>query len=75
MKLLKEKGVLNKVLISHDAGWYDPAKDNGGDFRGYSTLFLKLIPMMKQAGFTGEEIEQVFITNPSAAYAVRIRKL
>lgn len=75
MKLLKEKGVLNKVLISHDAGWYDPAKDNGGDFRGFSTLFLKLIPMMKQDGFTGEEIEQVFIKNPSQAFAVRIRKL
>lgn len=75
MKLLKVKGFLNKVLVSHDAGWYDPAKENGGDFRGFSTLFLKLIPMMKHEGFTGEEIEQVFITNPTAAYSVRIRKL
>jgi len=75
MQLLKAKGFLNKVLISHDAGWYDPAKENGGDFRGFSTMFLKLIPMMKQEGFTGEEIEQVFITNPSAAYSVRIRKI
>jgi len=75
MKLLKEKGVLNKVLISHDAGWYDPAKENGGDFRGYNTMFEKLIPKMKEDGFTGEEIEQVFVKNPSLAYAVRIRKL
>ena len=75
MKFLKVKGFLDKVLISHDAGWYDPAKENGGNFRGFSTMFLKLIPMMKQEGFTGEEIEQVFITNPSTAYSVSIRKL
>jgi len=75
MKYMKEKGFINKILISHDAGWYDPTKVNGGDFRGYDTMFEKLIPAMKENGFTGEEIEQVFVINPSEAYSIKVRKL
>jgi phosphotriesterase-related protein len=72
---LKEKGYLNRILVSHDAGWYDPAKENGGEFRGYNTMFEKLIPAMKEKGFAGEEIEQVFLINPSNAYSIKVRKL
>jgi phosphotriesterase-related protein len=75
MKYIKEKGFINKILVSHDAGWYDPAKPNGGEFRGYNTMFEKLIPAMKENGFEGEEIEQVFVINPAEAYSVKVRKL
>ncbi|HOK26629.1 MAG TPA: hypothetical protein P5320_06620 [Bacteroidales bacterium] len=75
LKAMKEKGCLNRVLISHDAGWYDPAKENGGDFRGFTTMFEKLIPELKNNGFTDKEIKQVFEVNPARAFAVRIRRL
>jgi phosphotriesterase-related protein len=74
IKILKQNNLLNKVLISHDAGWYDPAKKDGGTFRGYTTLFEKLIPALREEKFSEAEIQQIFITNPSKAFEVKIRK-
>lgn len=70
---LKEEGLLNKVLLSHDAGWYTPGEDNGGDFRGYTDLFEHLIPALKENGFTREEMDQLLVKNPRKAYAVQVR--
>ncbi|HBF95233.1 MAG TPA: aryldialkylphosphatase, partial [Porphyromonadaceae bacterium] len=33
---MKNENLLHKVLLSHDAGWYDPAKPGGGEVRGYT---------------------------------------
>ena len=46
IKNLKENNLLNKVLLSHDAGWYHPGEENGGEYRGYTTLFEKLVPLL-----------------------------
>ena len=73
LTLLKKEKLLHHVLISHDAGWFDPGKPNGGTFRPFTTIFQKLIPALKAADFTEEEIDQLLITNPAAAYAVRLR--
>jgi len=75
LKAIKEKGCLGKVLISHDAGWYDPVKEEGGDFRGFTTLFDRLIPELKNNGFTDADVNQILKINPSKAFAVRVRKL
>jgi phosphotriesterase-related protein len=72
---LKDHNLLNKVLLSHDAGWYDPARENGGNIRGYTTLFEKLIPAMQKANLTRGEINQLLEINPVLAFTVRIRKL
>jgi phosphotriesterase-related protein len=74
IKNLKENNLLDKVLLSHDAGWYDPSKENGGEFRGYTILFEKLIPLLSKDGFTLKEIDQLMVTNPAEAFTVRIRK-
>lgn len=73
IRILKENGLLNKVLISHDAGWYDPAKENGGPYRGYTTLFEKLVPALKNAHFTDKEINQILVINPGKAFEIKIR--
>ena len=75
IKNLKDNNLLNKVLLSHDAGWYSPGKPNGGDFRGYATIFEKLVPALKDSGFTEKDIEQLLVINPSRAFKVSIRKL
>lgn len=36
---LKSKGLLSKVLISHDAGWYKPEEKEGGTFKGFTNIF------------------------------------
>ncbi len=70
---LKKENLLHKILISHDAGWYDPGKVNGGSFRGYTDLFEYLIPALKRKGFTQKDIELLLIENPQKAYAVKVR--
>jgi phosphotriesterase-related protein len=75
IKYMKDNGLLNKVLLSHDAGWYDPAKGNGGDYRGYSTLFEQLIPLLRLENFSEKEIKQILVNNPSQVFRITIRKL
>jgi len=71
---LKNEGLLNRVLISHDAGWYDPDRENGGEFRGYTDLFEYLIPELTEAGFSEEEINQLLVKNPASAFRIDVRK-
>jgi len=72
---LKDEGLLEKVLISHDSGWYDPAKPHGGNFNGYNDIFDAFLPALKNKGFTDDDIDQILVKNPGMAYAIRIRKL
>jgi phosphotriesterase-related protein len=69
----KRRGQLGRVLLSHDAGWFDPAKPGGGTFRGYDLLFTVFLPLLRENGFSEAEIDQVTVRNPAEAYAVRVR--
>jgi phosphotriesterase-related protein len=73
IKNMKDNGLLNKVLLSHDAGWYKPGMPGGGDYRGYTALFLKLIPALRDEGFSGDEIDQLVIRNPARAFTIEVR--
>jgi phosphotriesterase-related protein len=72
---LKQHGHLNRVLISHDAGWYWVGQPGGGNFRPYTAIFTHLIPAMKVKGFTDEDISQIMEKNPREAYSVKVRKI
>ena len=75
IKHMKENNLLGKVLLSHDAGWYHPGEENGGEFRGYSTLFEKLIPALKNEKFSEKEINQLCVINPSKAFKISVHKI
>lgn len=70
---MKQQEVLNKVLISHDSGWYSAGEKNGGDFRGYTDMFKYLIPALKENGFTRKDIDLLLIKNPQRAYGIEVR--
>ena len=70
---LKNENLLNRVLISHDAGWYDPDEDDGGSIRGYTAISNHLLPALLEDGFTQDEISQLLIHNPAEAYGIRVR--
>jgi phosphotriesterase-related protein len=72
---LKSKGLLSRVLISHDSGWYDPAEAGGGTFNGYNDIFDFFIPALKVKGFTDNEIDQIMVKNPQEAFKIKIRRL
>jgi len=75
IKNMKDNKLLNKVLLSHDAGWYRPSEENGGDYRGYTTLFEKLILLLKGEKFSEEEINQLLERNPAEAFKIGVRKI
>ena len=71
---LRDHGFLHQTLLSHDAGWYSPGEENGGEFRPYTTLFKKLIPLLIQQGWIEQEIEQLLVINPRNAFEISIRR-
>ena len=73
LKALKQHGLLGRALISHDAGWYSVGEPDGGTFRPYTTLFSELLPRLKTAGFSAEEIDRLTVSNPADAFTIRVR--
>jgi phosphotriesterase-related protein len=71
---LKKQGLLTRVLVSHDAGWYHVGETEGGKFQPFDRLFTEFIPALKQKGFTQKDINQLLIQNPMEAFTVRVRK-
>jgi predicted metal-dependent phosphotriesterase family hydrolase len=68
---MKAQGLLNHVLLSHDAGWYRVGEPGGGNIRAYDTLFTTFLPMLKSSGFSEADINQLVVTNPHTALARR----
>ncbi|WP_031529172.1 phosphotriesterase family protein [Dyadobacter crusticola] len=71
---LKTKRLLSQVLISHDAGWYQPGEPDGGKFRGYTVISDQLVPALNQKGFSEKDIAQLLIRNPANAFAIKVRR-
>lgn len=67
VRLMKAQGLLGRVLVSQDAGWYRVGDPNGGAFRGFETLFTKFLPALGAAGFTGNDVRQLLVENPRRA--------
>jgi phosphotriesterase-related protein len=75
LQFMKKENCLAKTLISHDAGWYEPGKPGGGEFKGYTTLFRKLIPALKEKNFPEPDIRQLVEVNPMTAFTIAIKRL
>lgn len=73
--LLRERDLLDRVLISHNAQGYTVGLPRGGDVPRYDALFKLLIPGLFKAGFTLEQLEQLTVVNPMNAFTVRVRPL
>jgi len=82
LNALKGAGCLRRVLLSHDDGWAvegeapanSPLKLFGnGNPQPYTSLFTKLLPELREDGFTAEEIDLLTRRNPAEALAVRVR--
>lgn len=70
---LIRSGHTDKILLSHDAGWYQPGNPNGepeGGYRGYTDLSEKFIPLLIALGVTDSEILQITQHNPISAFGL-----
>src|SRR5215208_89193 len=69
---LVEAGFIDQLLLSHDDGWYNPARPDGypeEGYRGYTALTREFIPALLKHGLSEEQIKQVTVDNPAQAFA------
>ncbi|MEZ4729627.1 MAG: esterase [Caldilineaceae bacterium] len=66
---LLEAGYGEKLLLSHDRGWYDPSKPGGGTPKPYTYLCEHFLPKLRSAGVDEGVIRQLTQLNPFHAYA------
>ena len=70
---MRSAGLLDRVLLSHDAGWYSVGEPRGGTVRGFQTLFTEFLTALKHAGFSEDALEQLLETNLANAFAIGVR--
>jgi phosphotriesterase-related protein len=73
--LMKKEGLLNRLLFSHDAGWYRPGEPNGGSFRGFTDIQKILIPALEKNGLVQQDIYNLFTANPILVFQVKKRMI
>ena len=69
---LIEAGFIDQILLSHDAGWYDPSRGEGRPeqgFRGYTALTRDFIPALLKRGISEAQVRQITVKNPANAFA------
>ena len=74
LKAMKENDLLDQVLVSHDSGWYNVGEPKGGNFKPYTFIPTKFIPLLQQSGFTASELDRIFRINPAKAFTLAVRK-
>ena len=65
----KENHILDRILISHDAGWFDPQKKIQS-IKPYTNIFIKLKPALMSNGFTEKDWNQLISNNPIKAFSI-----
>jgi len=73
LQMMKDQGFLHKVLISQDAGWYEPGNSWSGPVRDYSVIFKHLIPRLRAMGFDQRNLKQLLEINPQKAFSISVR--
>jgi phosphotriesterase-related protein len=72
---MKDNNLLSQVLVSQDSGWYNVGEPRGGNFKPYTCLLTQFIPLLREKGFTTDEIDMLFKENPARAFTIQVRKI
>jgi phosphotriesterase-related protein len=71
---LIEAGFAERILLSHDAGWYDPSQPSGqseeAGIQGFTSLVDQFIPQLQKRGVRKETIQLITAKNPARAFAI-----
>jgi phosphotriesterase-related protein len=71
IKDLLDAGCADKILLSHDAGWYRPGEPSGGSQKPYTYLTDTFVPKLKNAGLDDATIRMITETNPIRAFGFK----
>ena len=66
---MKSLGLIGRVLVSQDAGWYRVGEPGGGRFRPYDVIFKTFVPALRSEGFGEDDIRLLLAVNPGRALA------
>ncbi len=64
----------DRVLLSHDAGWYQPGQANGGTQKPYTYLLGTFVQKLRSSGVDDATIEMLTQENPRRAFAFLTRQ-
>jgi phosphotriesterase-related protein len=64
-----EAGLADRILLSHDRGWYDPAQPGGGVPKPFTYLQETFLPKLRAAGLDDATIRRLTHDNPFRAFA------
>ena len=64
-----DAGFGDKLMLSHDRGWYDPAQPGGGTPRPFTYISEHFLPKLLASGVDEATIHQLTCTNPFNAFA------
>lgn len=64
-KFMMGSSVAQRMLVSHDAGWYHVGEPGGGNYRGYTTVYEKFLPRIAP-----ELRVMLMVTNPERAFSL-----
>jgi phosphotriesterase-related protein len=70
---LVEANLTERILLSHDAGWFQPGNVNGqpeGGVRGYSYISEDFIPLLAQRSVDEKTVQHLTEDNPKKAFAL-----
>lgn len=67
---LRERGP-ERLLLSHDAGWYWAGEPGGGKQKPFTPLLTELVPRLRERGVSADTLNQLLVRNPARAFAVR----
>ena len=70
VKALVEAGHGDRILLSHDAGWYQPGSANGGAQRPYTYLSTTFLPALRASGADEDLVRLLTVENPRRAFAL-----
>ncbi len=74
VQFMLEQGLIDRLLISQDSGWYNVGEPRGGEaagkIHGYTYLFEKFLPLLRETGVSEALVRRLTVENPARALAL-----
>jgi phosphotriesterase-related protein len=67
VRVMIDRGLIHRLLLSQDAGWYRVGEPGGGKFLPYDLIFTRFLPALRRAGISEEQVSQLMVLNPREA--------
>lgn len=67
---LAEAGLLDRVLLAHDAGWYRVGEPDGGVYRPHTAVFTHVLPSLRRR-LGDPAVSRLLTRNPARALVKR----